>query len=150
MSHFIVACTSLCYIHALSGSNSFTVSIIFSIDVTDIRLVIECDVSIPRYAMCHLVSRDWHITYLSDTSSVFLTMPWKTSCIFHTWYSVAFFHFSNTWYSQGACEEVPHGHKGKIELFTISSFLHWGTNNNSSWDVGKDEWKTDFMERWGN
>jgi hypothetical protein len=26
-------------------------------------------------------------------------------------------------FSQGACEEVPHGHKGKIELFTISSFL---------------------------
>ncbi len=25
--------------------------------------------------------------------------------------------------AQGACEEVPHGHKGKIELFTISSFL---------------------------
>jgi hypothetical protein len=22
-------------------------------------------------------------------------------------------------YSQGACEEVPHGYKGKIELFTI-------------------------------
>jgi hypothetical protein len=49
--------------------------------------------------------------------------------------------------TQGAYEEVPHGHKGKIELFTISSFLQWGTNNNSSWDVGKDEWKIEFMER---
>jgi hypothetical protein len=32
------------------------------------------------------------------------------------------------------------------ELFTISSILQWGTNNDYSGDVGKDEWKVYFME----
>jgi hypothetical protein len=55
--------------------------------------------------------------------------------------------------TQGGCEELPHGHKGKIELFTISSFLQWGINNNSGWDVGKDEWelnlwKDEEITRW--